>query len=952
MAPTFNAPAHEALAFGDFQLVPAERVLLRGGRPVKVGSRSLDILIALVARRSEVLSKDALIAEVWPDTLVEESALRVHISTLRKALGDGEGGVRLIANVPGRGYCFVAQVTELTVGTASVEVSTASASAMPLLAKMPALVAKIVGRDELIADLVQTLQEQRLVTVVGPGGMGKTTVALGVAHRFAASGQAVGFVDLASVADPDLVASAVASALGLPVRSSDLIQEVGAAIRARPLLLVLDSCEHVIDTAAAVAETLLSLAPDLRLLATSREALRTEGEWVHRLQPLALPASDAVTAEEALRYPAVQLFVSRASSVLGGYKLDDAHAPVVTEICRRLDGIALAIELATGRLDSMSLQALAKSLENRFQVLTRGRRTALARHQTLRGAIDWSFSILPEGEQALLRRLAVFNGPFTPDAADKVAGDGDQGVEDGLLNLVAKSMLNADVDSGERRYRLLETMRAYAAEKLEAADEGAEWRRRHAAFYRDRLAGAEAEWSLRGPADLLDATGLLGNIRAALDWCFSDEGDPAVGVVLTADAVPLWFQLSLVDECLARVQAALAWLETTPDPDPRVRMRLYASLGFPQMRAITGFPSGVEAWRSTLEIAEAIGDLDYQARALWALWIDRVNEGEAREAMAFANRLAELAEAAANPTDQLIARRVRAWSLLMLGEIEPAITGITTMLKAYGSNPRRSDMARFQYDQRSTARITLARALWLRGDADQALREVTDNIAAMTAADHTLSLAHVLSDAACFVALWRGDLDLAERFTALLRQHTSAQALDVWHTYGDCFEGELRIRRGDTAAGQKLLRSGIVELEAARFICYHNAFQGVLADSLMRGGETHEAAAIVDAALHRSERTGEGWCRPEMLRIRGELFLRLDRHDEAKASMVAAVDLASSHGSLAWELRATISLVRMQAAADRDGARGRLAAVFGRFKEGFDTEDLIAAASLLAELGG
>ncbi|THD60573.1 winged helix-turn-helix domain-containing protein [Phenylobacterium sp.] len=950
MAAAFSSEGHEALAFGDFQLIPSERRLLRAGAPVRVGSRSLDILIALATRHGEILSKDALIALVWPDVVIEESALRVHISTLRKALGDGEGDVRLITNVPGRGYTFVAPVSTTTTAASTAAPATATDAAFPVL-RLPMPVGRIIGRDDLIEELSLVLVEQRLVTIVGPGGMGKTTVAVALAQRLADAGETVAFADLAPLADGELVAGAVASGLGLAVRSADLVQEIAEAVRGRRLMLVLDSCEHVIEAAATLAERLLGLAPDLTLLATSREALRADGEWVHRLSPLALPPETAnSTAADALAFPAVQLFVARASSVLGGFRLDEAGAPRVVEICRRLDGIALAIELAAARLDSMSLEALGRSLDNCFQVLTRGRRTALPRHQTLRGAVDWSYGILPVAEQLLLQRLAVFNGPFDVAAAIAVAADNAaDAIEDGLLNLAAKSLLNAEVEGDEVRYRLLDTTRAYAREKLEASGEANLRRRRHATYYRDHFAAAEEVLATRPAEGLAESAGLLGNLRAALDWAFSPDGDGSIGVALTADAVPLWFQLSLVDECLGRVQAALTWLDGSPDPDLRVRMRLYAGLGFPQMRAITGFPSGVAAWRSVLEIAEQIGDADYQARALWALWTDRVNSGEARQALDFADRFARLSASAPDAADPLIAQRIRAWSRLMLGDLEAATADITAMLRIYGATARPADVARFQYDQRSTARITLARALWLRGDADQALRDVEDNIATVTADDHTLSLAHVLSDAACFLALWRGDLELADRYIALLRQHTGLQALDVWRTYGDCFEGEVCVRRGERERGVALLRSGIAQLEAAGFVCYHTAFLGVLAEALVGDGQAAEGLRIVEDAIARAERTGEGWTRAELLRIRGEALHHLDRSSDAVDSLTEALETSSAQGALSWELRAALSLARCQ--SNTAASAERLASVVGRFREGFDTADLRAANALLAERG-
>ncbi|QXQ07817.1 helix-turn-helix transcriptional regulator [Sphingosinicellaceae bacterium] len=945
----------ESFAFEGFQLFPAARLLTRGSVNIRVGSRSLDILIALVAQAGEIMGKDDLIAAVWPDTIVEESALRVHISTLRKALGDGEGELRLIANVPGRGYSFVAPVTLLgshSASTAQPVTTRRSAS------RLPATLTKIIGRTEVVNEVSRSIMDRRLVSIVGPGGMGKTTVALAVARSLSADpGHEVAFVDLGQIGDPTLVSGAVATALGLPVRSSDVIDDIVAAVSGRRLLLLFDSCEHLVDAAADLAEKLLGMAPDLKILATSREALRAEGEWVHRLKSLELPPhSITPTAIEALDFPAVELFVERASAVLGGYRLMDAQAPLVADICRRLDGIALAIELATGRLDGMSVEALAASLDDRFQILTRGRRTALPRHQTLRGAIDWSYGILSIGEQTALQRLSVFVGPFTLQAARSVVAGGDltaAAIDEILLNLVAKSLVTADAQGGDARYRLLDTMRAYAGEKLQDADDTQRVRRIHAVFFRDLLSGTDTNWTARSAAEwTTENGGQLANLRAAIDWAFAEQGDGAIGVALTVNAIPLWFQLSLVDECIGRVQCALTWLETSPDPHPRARMQLYAGLGFPQMRGVAGFPSGAAAWRTALAIAEEIGDLDYQGRSLWALWTDRVNSGEAREAMDFASCFAELAETYPAGADPLIAERMRARSELLLGEPDEAHRRVTAMLIQYEPQNGRTDVARFQYDQRSVARVTLARALWLKGFADQALNEVENNLALVAATGHILSLAHVLSDAACFIALWRGDLDLAERYVASLRLHTSLQALDVWHMYGDCFEAEIRIRRGDTKRGIEQLRAGIDTLHRAGFVCYHTAFVGVLAESLRASRQPGLALASVDEALAVCARTGEAWCMAELKRIRADILLDLGDVDEAEQVYDSSFVLAQSQGARAWELRTAISWARAARTENqaKQGAQ-RLRTVLDRSTEGFDTVDFNAAVSLLAALG-
>jgi predicted ATPase/DNA-binding winged helix-turn-helix (wHTH) protein len=934
------APADPGpFVFGPFQLLAVERRLLREGRSVAVGGRALDVLIALVRRRGEVVSNEALTATVWPGLFVDETSLRVQISRLRKALDDGVGDQRFITNVAGRGYCFVAPV------------STPEAPATPVVASRSSArrglgtLARIIGREAVIAELADLLPQQRLMTILGPGGIGKTTVARAVAARLAEHeyDQTL-FVDLAPIEDPALIGGALASALGLIVRAQDPVGDIAEAIGERRVLIVLDSCEHLIDAAASLAEILLETVPNLDLLATSREALRIGGEWVHNLPPLTTPpAGTATTAAEALTYPAVQMFVDRASAALGGYVLSDADAPRVVEICRRLDGIALAIELATGRLDALGVAQLAEALEDCFEVLTRGRRTALPRHQTLRAALDWSYRILPPAEQRTWRAVSVFNGWFTLASALAVAAEaGEPAPTDRLANLVAKSLISTDLSGGEVRYRLLDISRAYAREKLAEAGEAEALRRRHARHLADLFARAEGQWKSgtdHAPvhADQID------NLRAALDWAFSDEGEGDIGVALTVAAVPLWFQLSLIDEGLSRVQKALNWLAAQPEVDLHSRMRLTAVLGWPQMRAISGLPSGADAWRATLAIAERIGDRDYQGRALWALWVDAGNQGRAAEALDLAERFAAVADDA---QDRLIARRIRAWSLASLGRLTESDAEIRAMLADYRPPARDAHLDRFQYDQRLVARITQVRGAWLLGRFDDAMAEAGAMVIDGLALEHTLTLAHVLSDAACFLALWSGDVVEARRCIALLKEHTAIHALDVWRTYAEIFEAELQVREGEVEAGLPRMRRAMATLEAGGFVLHHTLFETLLARACLRAGQVEAALALMDKAEARCAATGEAWCLPEALHVRA--LAQAARGDaSAEATFRAAIDLARGQGALFWELRATVSLARRETSEE---ARGLLADVLARCPQGEAVADRAEAVALLAGL--
>src|SRR6202795_708214 len=480
-----NPEPKDVLSFGPFSLFAAERLLKKGDEPIPLGDRALDILIALAERPGEVVTRKDLISTVWPDVTVEEANLRFQIAALRKALGDGRDGARYISNVAGRGYCFVAPVTR---SSAEQLVPVTGITPAGRVQKLPPRPTRMVGRDDTVRALTQQLQEWRFVSIVGPGGVGKTTVAISVAHVLVDGFQgAVFFIDLAALTDAQLVPTAIASALGFMVQTQDPVIGLLTFIGDRKILLVLDNCDHVIGVAAALAERVVSETPQAHVLATSREALRAEGEHVHLLYSLDCPPEDAgLTAMEALRYPAAQLFMERAAASGYGAELSDIDAPIVARSCRRLDGVALAIELAASRVGSLGIRGVAELLDNRFGLLWQGRRTALPRHETLNAMLDWSYSLLSEREKVVLCRLSVFVGAFTLQAAGSVASEtevDEAEIIDTVASLVAKSLISATVINESTYYRLLDTTRAYAAGKLGARGEAAGIARRHAIFY-------------------------------------------------------------------------------------------------------------------------------------------------------------------------------------------------------------------------------------------------------------------------------------------------------------------------------------------------------------------------------------------------------------------------------------------------------------------------------------
>ncbi|MDE1150707.1 MAG: winged helix-turn-helix domain-containing protein [Azospirillaceae bacterium] len=816
------------LAFGGFTLDLPHLTLCRDGQPVKLGGRAANLLAVLAGAGGELVTRDRLLAEVWPGQVIDESAVRVHLSGLRKALGDD----RLIVNEAGRGYRLTLPVVR-SLPDAPVAVPTAPSPAMDTAAPLSPLV-PLVGRTAIVRTLVDELPQRRFLTLAGPGGMGKTTVALATATDFTGNhGVRVRFVDFAPIADPVLAEGTVAVALGLPGAGTDRLGAVIADLAAAPTLLLLDNCEHLVDAAAALAEQLLAAVPSLLILATSREPLRAVGEWVHRLPALPVPPEECRDAAGVLAYPAAALFHDRARAVHADFAMDDGDAVAVAEICRRLDGIPLAIELAAARIDLMDPPELARRLQDSLDLLTRGRRTALPRHRTLRAALDWSYGLLTAEERRLLARLSVFRASFDARDAHGVAGGREGMVLETLAELVAKSLVASVREPDGLRYRLLDTTRHYGHERLIEDGDDAPARAAHARHLLSLFADMQRAWEGQAPREwLAQHSRRIADVRAALDWVVGDQGDLDLGLDLIVVSAPLWFHLSLPHEFLGRAEQMLSALDQrgTADAARRAarRVELLAAYGHALWHTRGPVPAMGAAFEQALEIAEAIGNEGLARRALWGVWAHRTLAGRYAESLEVGEAFSARVGDGGSLSERMGGMRMRVLSHHFSGDHGRSLALLQAVMAA-DADPTRATNANYaQVDGRIAMLSMLMRLRWMMGDVPAALdlaRECADEVMRI---DHTLSVCYGLAIGCIPVAIAAGAPDLALAWIGVLDQRARHHALDHWRAFADGYAAGLGGGGGvpAIASPMQLEMFAVAGSATARTMLRERAYQG------------------------------------------------------------------------------------------------------------------------------
>ena len=901
------------------------------GKALPLSGPDVALLELLVRNTGGLVAEDVLLASAPCAWVAGPAVALARIGALNKVLHAHCGAPCYVMHLPGAGYGLALPGTKPVRQRPADDEDRATAP-------LPRLRTRLIGRQEALARLVENASRSSLVTVFGPGGIGKTALALAAGHRLAAAFEdGVVFADLSTLTDATAVPPSVAAALGVPASGAMTAEGVANFLARREVLLILDNCEHVVDAVAALCEAIHRVARRTHVLATSREVLRCTDETVHRVHSLQVPAESAAgTAGAALGFAAVQLLVERITERKTDFVLADADAPLAAALCRRVDGLPLAIELVAGFAKQLDLPRMLALLDAPLEVGDSNPVRAAVRHESLGHLLSWSYELLGRPERRVFERLALFRGHFTADSAGAAAG-GD-GVDPAhvprvLMALTSKSLLVAEPGEDGARFRFLETTRDFALAKLRASGEFDAAAARHALHVCDLLEEAEriwlrlwhSHWRVRHGA-------LVDDLRAALAWCFSAQGDPALGVRLAVAGTPVVFHLDLWTEFASWYGMAVDALDAGCKVEPALQVRLRTAYGSVLMFA-EGRTHGVResygaAWQVARDAASRL-----EAGALDGVWMGAFAEGDYPVSIVLAARCAELARASGDAIAITRTTRMHAQALHAVARHAEAAALAQSLVDDTANVPRAAHEC--SIDPQISGRVVLARIHWLQGRANDA-RTVLDEALALCGADQKNSpVMHVLAWGLLPVSLWRGDLDAAEDFLEQLTRQCEVFRQPFWTLWVRPYELAI-----DSARGRTVSLEGWAQGAGTKQ-------QDMLA-TVMRH-------AVPDRVLARAESGMAPWCAPEVLRARGEQMLRQDPAalPAAEQMMRRGFALAREQGALAWELRCATSLARVWRHRGMTiEAVELLSGVYARFAQGHETADLLAARRLLDQISG
>lgn len=953
----------EVFSFGPFRLHPGKRILWKDGAVVTLGSRAFDMLVAMVERDRKVLTPAELMAIAWPGLIVEDSNVRVQLAKLRRTLGCGRDGARYIANVAGRGYCFVAPVTRIesvedlsstTHEPAALESSHSISvpQAPGSRSTFPLPLDGAIGREACAAELAQIVMESRLTTVVGAAGAGKTTLATLVAPTIDAFDGSMFFVDLSVVERAEMVAEALAYAVGYMPSGGDPLQGLLEVLSARKTLIVLDNCEHVIAAVASLCVQIVQGTKQVFLLNTSREALRVREEFVYLLRPLAFPPhTERLTTKAAMAWPAIQLFMERAKEGGARGSLSDDEAQTVAALCRRLDGNPHAIGLVASRVGTYGIQGVADLFASQFALQWQGRRDDSPRHQTAEALIDWSHNLLSERDRQVLQRLSVFSGTFLIEAAVAVTSDDAIDafqVREAIGDLVDKFLVAVTFEDGETHLRLLETTKAYATARLARFPGGDQFARRHALYYAEQLRKFSdgRVTSQAGSAHLRVLE--IANVRTAIEWAFSAGHDPTLATTMWCMAAPRFLELGLLRECKRTCERAV-------DELPEQFRSTRVELGLLDSLAITYYAGGdydgamKQVVERGLAISRQLGDNKSMFHFLAGLHLAMMANGEFQNSLCVCEQYAATAKTHGGPTESIIAGWMAVSSQHYSGDQVAADVSYSASAQLAAQHEVRP-LHYFEMMERIIASIGLARVKWALGLPKQALQLAIKVIDDSRSHPDSFYMCVTL----CFsILLGNGLTDQAEQLIEELENVAIDYKVAVRRQVIDVLKGQLLLQQGHWQEAISHLQECLAMLPPPKMSVVRTDALQALAEAQRMSGNFAGALDSINEAIDLARSTKGEFNLSDLLRTKAEVLMNLAHawKQEVDDVLSQATDYASKQGALGWELRVALTVAQVRASQGKNSeAREMLERVYSRFTEGFDTQHLKAAAQVISSL--
>ena len=892
------------ISFGPFRFSPVRRVLWHGETPVRLGSRALAILSALVETPGRLVSKAELYERAWHDLTVSEANLRVQISGLRRALV----GHRNVIRAEGSGYRFVG------------DVSTNFVPNVPALKRQhraPRTVTTPIGRDKVIGNILELLEKNRLVTILGPGGIGKTTVALAVANELDdVFPDGICFVELDRITDENQVYATVTGSLDLPVQMAASIEHLLLALHGRRLLLILDSCEHLIEGVALLVERTLNETRDICILVTTRESLRIGGEMVWRLDPLEVPPpSLQATAMNIQEYSSVQLFTRTIRQGAAHFEISDTIAETIADVCRRLDGIPLAIELAASMVDVLGIDEVRRGLDERFSLLRVDHQTTIPRQRSLAATIDWSYNLLPEKERAVLRRLALFAGPFALDAAIEIASDDEidaTTVREAVVALANKSFLSLNHQIAPLEYRLLETTRAYASQAPSPLAERGRVQERHARYFLNLL--EKQDWEDYDPAaESARMRGYIDEVRVALDWAFSVN--PSLGIKLVLAAERLWLELTSLARGVPHLTVALRFADQNPSVGAAVRSRILVSLASAQVYipGLEGASLYEHAWRA----AQVARDDFLELRALYGIIQGMLLTR--RPASRYLDAFAAVSARSGDPISRKLLLRWSAFNDSELSDIRSALRKFEMFLDDRQPIPRSAYLYFGGIDSAISCKVGLAIAKHYLGYCDQARSLLDSTVTEAESLGHVTTLYFVLAQGAIWVNISSGQF---QRVNSYLRKLEDVVTLyRPWHVVIDAFKALLiRDESNDPRTAERILTRSLQDGFILKTGTLHPVLWVELADTRRMLGDLDGAEAAIRQAMTQCLGDRDARLIGKHNPVLAKILMARNRSgdmDAARALFKSAIDLTRSRDIYLYECEAAVGLAELELVAGR-----------------------------------